>query len=195
MPNALIPLSPAGRQHARQLADALEITPTGILTSAFLRTRETSEPFCQRWSMRPGVHGLLHEFSILDPVLIEGMDLAARRPLTQAYWDEADPDKRMGENAETFREFADRVMRFQGEMDALPDGTLLFTHGMWLAFLVWRLQGADARIDRAGMRAFRRFQLALPMPNCAVYVVEQPPGGAWAARATAFPQAPEERAG
>lgn len=181
MPNELIPLSLGGQAHAQQLANALDLIPSQILTSSFLRTQETAKPFCQRWSISADVHGLLDEFCILDPALIEGMDLAARRPITEAYWNEADPDKRMGSNAETFREFADRVMRFEGEMGALPDGALIFTHGMWMAFLVWRLLGFGARIDEVEMRAFRHFQLALPMLNCAVYVLEQAPSGAWAA--------------
>lgn len=192
MPNELIPLSLGGHAHAQQLANDLDLTPTRILTSSFLRTQETARPFCKRWSISPQIHGLLHEFCILDPALIEGMDLAARRPITEAYWREADPDKRMGTNSETFREFTNRVIRFQREMGALPNGALIFTHGMWLAFLVWRLLGFGTRIDHAEMCAFRRFQLALPMPNCAVYVLEEAPSGAWAAVAKETPRPVKE---
>ncbi|MBK9617194.1 MAG: hypothetical protein IPO35_17455 [Uliginosibacterium sp.] len=68
-------------------------------------------------------------------------------------------------------------------MNALPDATVIFGHGMWLAFLVWRLLGFGEYCDSTGMWAFRGFQLALPMPNCAVFVLKQTRSGAWAVRA------------
>jgi hypothetical protein len=48
--------------------------------------------------------------------------------------------------------------------------------------LFWKLLGFTAN-DPAGMRAFRRFQSGLPMPNCAVYELDGPHGGRWSLRA------------
>jgi hypothetical protein len=45
---------------------------------------------------------------------------------------------------------------------------VIFGHGLWFALLIWRQLGFT-QVDTATMRAFRQFQLALPMPNCAVY--------------------------
>jgi broad specificity phosphatase PhoE len=182
MPNDQIPLSPYGHNQARQLADLLDVTPSSILVSVFPRTQETARPFCERVAMVPVVHPLLHEFCTIDPVLIAGMDLEQRRPITEGYWNEADPDKRMGEDAETFHEFAARVAGFEKELDGLADATVIFGHGMWLALLVWHLLGFSTQGSSA-MRAFRRFQLALPMPNCAVYALERSASGNWSARA------------
>ncbi|MDQ2734374.1 MAG: hypothetical protein M3Y55_05145, partial [Pseudomonadota bacterium] len=50
--------------------------------------------------------------------------------------------------------------------------TVLFGHGIWFGLLSWKLLGFRAD-DSGGMKAFRRFQSGLPMPNCAVYTVEQ----------------------
>lgn len=183
MPNAEIPLSTRGHEQAQQLAGTLDTVPFQVLVSSFLRTLETARPFCKRFSVVPSVHPLLHEFCTIDPSLIEGMDLAQRRPITEGYWHDADPDKRMGDNAETYREFSSRVVGFQSEMNALPNATVIFGHGMWLAFLVWRLLGFGQNCDSTDMQAFRGFQLALPMPNCTVFVLEQTRSGAWAARA------------
>lgn len=182
MPNHLIPLSPYGQNQARQLADALDVTPSGVLISAFLRTQETAKPFCERVSALPVVHPLLHEFCTIDPAFIEGMNIEQRRPITEGYWSEANPDKRMGEDAESFHEFAARVIGFEKELDGLADATVIFGHGMWLALLVWRLLGFSTQGSSA-MQAFRRFQLALPMPNCAIYTLERSTGGNWSARA------------
>ena len=75
-------------------------------------------------------------------------------------------------------EFVERVQRFQGRMDTLPDGTVIFGHGIWLAMLQWHLEGQGVT-DTAGMRAFREFQLQLPMPNCAVFEVARHGAQPW----------------
>lgn len=182
MPNELIPLSPYGQNQARQLADALSITPAAVLVSAFLRTQETARRFCERVSAVPVIHPLLHEFCTFDPALIASINIEQRRPVTEGYWTDADPDKRMGEDAESFHEFAARVAGFEKELDSLADTTVIFGHGMWLALLVWRLLGFSTQGSSA-MQAFRRFQLALPMPNCAVFTLERSTSGTWSARA------------
>jgi len=114
------------------------------------------------------VHPLLHEFSALDADQLQGMMGAQRRPLADAYWAAADPRLRAGPNAETFAEFSARVDAFVPELARLPDRSVLVGHGIWFGLLFWKLLGFTAD-DSAGMRAFRRFQTGLPMPNCAVY--------------------------
>ncbi|RZL62867.1 MAG: hypothetical protein EOP81_14985 [Variovorax sp.] len=75
---------------------------------------------------------------------------------------------RTGPLAESFLEFAGRVSRFSDELDSLPDQSVLFGHGMWFAMLIWQTMGFPVGTHRA-MKAFRAFQIGLPMPNCAVY--------------------------
>jgi broad specificity phosphatase PhoE len=89
---------------------------------------------------------------------------AERGPLAAAYWQQADPALRSGVRGETFAEFDARVTAFMGELDQLPDPTVAFGHGMWMALLLWKLLGFSAE-DSVGMQAFRRFQIGLPMPN------------------------------
>lgn len=172
MPNADIPLSVEGHLQAQRLAGMLDLKPPRVLVSSFLRARQTAQPFCERLSIKPIVHPLIHEVSVIDPALIEGMNLAQRRPVVDAYWREADPDKRAGTNAETFHEFSGRVLEFQAEMDSLPDRTVIFGHGIWLALLLWSLSGKPMRGSDA-MSGFREFQLSFHVPNCATFKVEK----------------------
>ena len=182
MPNALIPLSPRGLAQAAQLPDALAAFPSQVLVSGFLRTQQTSASFCAHRRILAQEHPLLYEFCTLDPALIAGLDAAGRRPIVEDYWTQADPDARMGEGeAESFHTFAGRVEVFLKQMHALEDGTLVFGHGMWLALLVWRVLGFESQ-GSAAMRNFRRFQLALPMPNCAQYVFVRESSGHWSVR-------------
>jgi broad specificity phosphatase PhoE len=171
MEHALIPLSSLGRAQAEAIATVLAIQPSRVLVSKFVRARETAQPFCARAGAQAEVHPLLHEFSALDPATIECMTGEQRRPIANAYWQAADPSARMGSAAETFLEFDARVADFLQELATLPDGCVLFGHGIWLGLLCWKLLGFTAS-DEQGMRAFRKFQTGLPLPNGAIYVIE-----------------------
>jgi len=167
-PHHAIPLSDRGRSQARELAETIDIEPRTVLVSGFIRTAQTAEPLCSRLGLLPNIEPLLNEFSVIDPALIDGMTGPQRKPFVKAYWDDPDPNRRLGEMADTFAEFEARVVSFLARMSDLPDGTVIFGHGIWFGLLLWRLRGRTAG-SVADMRAFRQFQLALPMPNCATF--------------------------
>jgi len=177
-----IPLSELGVLQARELSTLLKPKPAAVQVSCFIRTRLTADPFCERCSQQIEVNPYLHEFSLIDPALIEGLDGEQRKPFVKAYWDDPDPHRRHGAESDTFAEFAARVGEFLEQMDTLPDGTVIFGHGIWFALLLWRLLGYRV-IDTADMRAFRRFQLGLPMPNCAVFTLVGVGDGRWSVQA------------
>jgi broad specificity phosphatase PhoE len=166
-PHLAIPLTAHGQMQARALGARLAGPAPVVRVSRFVRAQQTAAPYCQRFNLEPQVDADLDEFSVIDPALIAGLNGAQRKPYVKAYWAELGLHRRLGESADTFAEFVERVRRFQGRLDQLPDGTVIFGHGIWLAMLQWHLQGQGVT-DTAGMRAFREFQLQLPMPNCAV---------------------------
>jgi broad specificity phosphatase PhoE len=168
MAHDAIPLSELGKIQAQALAAVLDLQPSKIVVSEFLRTHQTALPFCDKVSMQPVIHAGLNEFSCLDPELIQGMVGAQRRP--------------MAEQADTFHEFEQRVTAFMPELDSLPDKTVLFGHGIWFALLTWKLLGFNAR-HHQGMQAFRRFRSGFPMPNTAVYRLESFAPGRWRVQA------------
>ena len=124
MPHAQIPLSPWGLEQAQLLGELLNVKPARVLTSSYLRARQTAAPFCMKTGIAPQVHPLLHEFSALDSDLVAGMLGAQRRPIADAYWHASDPAARHGPQAETFAEFNGRVAGFVAELPALPDQTV-----------------------------------------------------------------------
>lgn len=67
---------------------------------------------------------------------------------------------------------------FLTELNQLPDGTVLFGHGIWIGLMIWKLLGFNV-VDSNSMMAFRRFQLGLQMPNCAVYHLMETEPGRW----------------
>ncbi|MDO9354480.1 MAG: histidine phosphatase family protein, partial [Solirubrobacteraceae bacterium] len=141
MAHDAIPLTELGHRQAAALADVLDLRPARIWVSAYGRTAETAAPFCAKVGLRAEIHPALHEFSAIDPALLEGMTGEQRRPIADAYWREGDPAQRMGPQAETFAEFDARVGDFIDRLDELDDGTLLFGHGQWFGLVVWKLLG------------------------------------------------------
>jgi broad specificity phosphatase PhoE len=184
MPHDTIPLSDLGHLQARELAALLDVEPSTVLVSSMTRTHQTAAPFCERFSISPQACSSLDEFSVIDPALIDGLDGPQRKPFVQDYWGNPDPHRRLGVNADTFAEFEARVSAFIALMDDLPDATVIFGHGIWFGLLLWRLLGYSAD-DADGMRSFRRFQLALPMPNCAVFSLAHIGRKRWSVQADA----------
>ena len=177
-PHQAIPLTAHGHTQARALGATLAGPASAVMVSRFVRAQQTAAPYCQRFNLDPQVDGDLDEFSLIDAALIEGLDGAQRKPFVQAYWTDPDLHRRQGARADTLAEFVERVRRFQGRMDTLADGTVIFGHGIWLAMLQWHLEGQGVT-DTAEMRAFREFQLQLPMPNCAVFEVARHGSQPW----------------
>lgn len=167
-PHELIELSDRGRSQAHELAGQLPGPPSMVIVSGMRRAQQTAEPYCQRFGVEPSVDRSLDEFSVIDPALIAGLNGVQRKPFVKDYWSAPDPQRRLGDAADTFQEFSARVIRFRQRMDALPNATVIFGHGIWIARLLWELQGQHA-IDTHGMSAFRAYQVRLPMPNCAVF--------------------------
>jgi len=179
MEHHAIPLTELGRRQAELLALLLPQEPGDILVSPFERALSTAAPFEARLTRKARIYETLREFETIDPALLEGMTGEQRRPIVEGYWSEADPDRRFGARAETFREFAGRVEAFKvAALPTLSDKTVIFGHGMWMGMLAWYLLGFCA-IDKMGMTAFRRFQLGFPMPNGAVYQLQEGASGEW----------------
>jgi len=179
MDDAAIPLTDLGLAQAAEVAELLPARPTDVFTSPFERAVRTSRPYCERVGMTGSELPILSEFSAIDPVLIAGMTGEDRRPIADAYWAAADPHKRMGTRADTFAEFATRVLEFrQSHMPALTAEVVVFGHGIWLGMLIWQLLGFPVE-GAAAMKAFRKFQLGLPLKNCVVYRFHESAQGQW----------------
>lgn len=177
---ALIALTDTGRAQARDLAEWLSVHPTAVISSHYERAKDTAQPFTQRWGLVPIEDPMLHECVTLSPRVVGGTDQASRKPLIDAYWQASDPHFQHGDDSESFAQFAARVEDVRQRLDTFVDGTVIFGHGLWFAMLLWQLQGFTYG-DALAMRAFRRWQLALPMPNCGVYRLTGS-GADWAIR-------------
>ncbi len=174
-----VPLTAKGRHQARLLAENFDLVPELVLVPKLRRAQETAAPYCARHNLTPRLEPLLNEFETLSYELIDGLDGDQRRPLVQAYWQEAVPDGLTGPLAESFLDFAGRVEAFRTRvLPQLPPGAVCFGHGMWFGLLVWQIMGF-ACDNSLAMKAFRRFQLGFPLPNAMVYELSGPDGLNW----------------
>ena len=177
--NPLVPLTELGELQAQALAPLLPATAATIWSSPFKRALDTAAPYCARLGQTAATHDDLREFETVDTVQLRGSTSAEREVIVARYWLESDPDLRSGPAAETFREFHDRVTRARTKfLPSLPDGTIVFGHGMWMALLFWQMWGFH-QVDHIGMRLFRRFQLGFATPNAVAYGITQVAPGHW----------------
>jgi alpha-ribazole phosphatase len=177
--NPIVPLTDLGRLQARALAPLLPATTVRIWSSPYERALDTAAPYCARMGQTPAVHDDLREFENIDTRQMSGGPFSEREAAVARYWLESDPERRTGPGAETFHEFHERVARVRHDfLPSLPDGTVIFGHGMWMALLFWQLLGFG-KVDHLGMTLFRRYQLGFPTPNTVVYALARGSVGKW----------------
>jgi alpha-ribazole phosphatase len=181
--NPLVPLTPLGELQARALAPWLPQAAAAIWSSPFKRALDTAKPYCERLGANAATHEDLREFEVIDTVQMRDSPFAERNAAVMRFWQTAEPDLRTGPAAESFREFHQRITRVRTRfLPSLPDGTVIFGHGMWMALLLWQLWGFE-QLDPAAMIQFRRFQLGFPMPNAALYALTHTSLGNWELKA------------
>ena len=99
---------------------------------------------------------------------IANVSVDERRLMTQAYWMLGDVHHRDGPNADSFAIFIAQVEVFLDRAETLPNHSLLFTHGIWIGMLAWKLLGFEVKTG-PDMQQFRQFQTAMNMKNTVVY--------------------------
>ncbi len=179
--HAEVSLTDEGHAQAQRLADSgvLPAEPPRVLSSPFMRAMETARPYAQRTGRDLELVPALREFDMVGP---EATPQEAHS-MIKNFWLIADPDLNLGGQTETFRDFYERVALFQTEVaPTLPDGTVCFGHGFWIAMLAWQRLGFTD-IDTASMERFKKFQGGLPVPNASAFGLVEAAPGAWFFRA------------
>ena len=168
IPNIEIPLTVAGQNQAQELVKKFPISPSKIYSSELLRAKQTAQVFAHLYQIPSETLTFLNEFSYLGFEKINGMDGQKRGKLVQHYWENATIDYRDHHDSDCFQDFLDRVDLFIKRIDSFNDNSLFFGHGIWIALLAWRLLGCpiETALD---IKAFRQFQIALPLDNTVIY--------------------------
>lgn len=166
---AMIPLSPTGHRQAAKVALALGCAPDLILSSPFLRARQTARTTRDSYPRVGFEEWPIQEFSYLGHLHGRATTAAQRRPLVDAYWSAADPSHRDDENSESFLDVLARAQRFLVRLSRHEARSVAaFTHGMFMRAVVWVLLTGETTPSTDGMRRFYRFRTTYSIPNCSI---------------------------
>jgi len=173
-----IPLTPDGHRQARQIARALADIPALIVTSRYLRARQTAQPTISRFPAAACEEWPVHEFTYLPHLHGRTSTAQERQPYARAYWDQANPDY-ASDGAESFTGLLSRTTDFLNRLSAQRSGpVVVFTHGLFMRAVAWSLLTGITRPDENQMRSFRRFANRYLIPNAGVIELRNTDGDA-----------------
>lgn len=164
-----IKLTEKGHEQARQIAVYIEQQPSLIVTSPFLRTKQTAQPSIERFSSTPHIEWQVQEFNYLATARRKNTTLAQRIPMANEYWQRCDPNYVDGDGAESFAEMVSRVNNLKKQIQNLDEGfVVVFTHGMFMRAFLWSLLFNDIEASESGMQLFRVLLDLFKIPNGAI---------------------------
>lgn len=131
---ALIELTELGRRQAGDVAAAWTECPSLIVTSPYVRTRQTAEPTIKRFPDVPVRIWPIQEFTYLEPSRWNGTLSEERMPHIVRYWEQADPEYCDGADAESFATLLRRAEVALERLEKLPKDALVyvFSHGQFI---------------------------------------------------------------
>ncbi|OKH56208.1 histidine phosphatase family protein [Calothrix sp. HK-06] len=164
-----IKLTEKGHQQARQIAVYIQQQPSLIVTSPFLRTKQTAQPSIERFSSTPHTEWQVQEFNYLATARRKNTTLAQRIPMADEYWQRCDPFYVDGDGAESFAEMVSRVNHLKKQIQNLDEGfVVVFTHGMFMRAFLWSLLFNDIEASVEGMQQVRILLDLFKIPNGAI---------------------------
>lgn len=158
-----------GTGQAQSIAHVFTRCPDLIITSSYLRSKQTAAPTLQRFPNAHHEEWSVHEFTYLArSVGRKKTTICERRALVEKYWKKLDHHHIDGEGAESFADFMQRVCSTLNLLkNAEEDFIVIFSHGQFILAILSQLMGLNAE----NMQQFRHFLLANEMPNGAIIKV------------------------
>ena len=178
---AKIDLTEKGYKQAACIVNAFKNRPNLIVTSPYLRTKQTAEPLVKRFSDVEQQEWLVHEFTYLSPEKCKDTTTQERRPLVAEYWERCDPFFNDGDGAESFADLMNRIEYFI-EKVKLSDNefTAVFSHGLFIRALIWRFIVGKPNELPHGMKRFRSFMASLEISNATMIKLQvEKDGSIW----------------
>jgi broad specificity phosphatase PhoE len=163
-----IPLTADGHRQAGEIAGALADVPALIVTSPYLRARQTAQPAIARFPAARCQEWPVQEFTYLGDLHGRHSTARERGPYARAYWDQADPDH-ASDGAESFTGLLARTTDCLSRLSAHRSGPVaVFTHGLFMRAVAWSLLTGITVPDQDQMRSFRRFANRYLIPNAGI---------------------------
>jgi broad specificity phosphatase PhoE len=178
---AKISLTGKGFEQAICLASAFKSQPDFIVTSPYLRTKQTARPLLERFNNIEEAEWMVQEFTYLSPAKCQNTTAQERRPLVNQYWERNDPFFSDGIGAESFADLLKRVEYFI-EQVKLPEkkSIAVFSHGQFIRAIIWRFLSGNTDVSPLVMKQFRNFMTSFEIPNASTMKIQvEKDGSLW----------------
>jgi 2,3-bisphosphoglycerate-dependent phosphoglycerate mutase len=189
-------LTAKGEQQAQQIAEFLPRAPALIVTSPYIRTKQTAQPTVQRFAAVPQAEWSIQEFTFLAPRKYHNTTSIQRYPMVEAYWRRCDPFYVEDEGAESFADLVGRVEQVRSQIlqfsnqannnqannknsDPTDPFVVAFSHGRFIRAMVWVLLMRPRTIDSNAMRQFQAFSESVLVPNGTILKVQAQGDEVW----------------
>ncbi len=173
----LVELTDKGWKQAEAIARFLQeaqLTPDLILTSSYIRTKQTTAPTTLAFSSVPEEEWPVQEFTYLSMWHEENSTITERRPAVEAYWEKADPEfvedsKPQSPEPESFNQFIARVRNVKERLENMESGIIaIFSHEQFIFAFRWLSEHNLEEPSSESMKEFRASLKANPIPNGAI---------------------------
>ena len=176
-------LTSLGEEQAKEVAPFLkENMPLNlIVTSPYLRTKQTAEPTKQSFPTTAVEEWEVQEFTYLSSMHQERSTTQDRKLLVEVYWtmsepsfcepsfrDDLYPYFILSSHSESFKVFIWRVQAFIRRLKELDDkcqNIAVFSHEQFIAAVLWCIERGPTEITSDAMRDFRHFFNQNRIPN------------------------------
>lgn len=165
-------LTDLGHKQADYLAKAINTKPDLIITSPYIRSKETAEYIIDRYPDSQTKEMSVEEFSYIHPDKYFKTTSKERKPFTNAYWDKCDPDYTDGVGAESFSHFFNRVYTTLEEIKKQDGLTIVVSHGHYIRLAFWMLLMNIHNLDIEKMKLYSYLRYSIRIPNVSILKVK-----------------------
>ena len=166
-----IALTALGREQALAIARGLAAAPDLIITSPYIRARDSAAPTAARFPDVPVEVWPVQEFASLAFARCENTTAMQRRPWVEDHWALADPDRIDGPGAECYAGLVGRVRAALKRLSELSACSVaVFSHGQFMKAVQWEIVAGSPPVTPETMRAFRAFHAAAPIANAEGFI-------------------------
>lgn len=150
--------------------------PKLIVTSPYLRARQTAEFTCKFFPLAPLEVWKIQEFTYLSSLHEERSTTENRRPKVDSYWKHPLPDFVDAPGSESFRSFINRVLAFMVRLEKImQDPVAIFSHRQFISAVLWLTKRETIEITVEAMQHFKDFLDETPIPNGTIVQVKVRP--------------------
>lgn len=169
---ALIEITNLGKKQAIDIANAIEYPPELIITSQYLRTKQTAFPTIKKYPNAKHEEWLVHEFTYLSPLKCKDTTAEDRKNFVHEYWLKNDPFLIDGEGAESFANLIDRSRAtIEKLIQVKYDRIAVFSHGQFIGAMIWVLK-TGGKVSSEGMKGYKNFINSFEIPNASMIQID-----------------------